>query len=44
MSYHDLQPLGVEKLQSSKLVVKVDAVSESGSRRTVFDVEVSKQG
>ncbi|XP_069938701.1 CD109 antigen [Cherax quadricarinatus] len=40
VSYHDLQPLGVEKLHSSKLVVRAEAQAESGSRHTVFNVEI----
>lgn len=40
VSYHDLEPLGEEKLHGSKLVVKAEAVLESGSRQVVYDIEV----
>ncbi|XP_042213472.1 CD109 antigen-like [Homarus americanus] len=40
VSYHDLQPLGEEKLHVSKLVVKAEAVSESGGRETILTIEI----
>ncbi|KAK7085756.1 hypothetical protein SK128_008452, partial [Halocaridina rubra] len=40
VSYHDLQPLDEEKLKNSKLVVKAEAVSESGARATILEIEI----
>ncbi|KAK3858623.1 hypothetical protein Pcinc_035182 [Petrolisthes cinctipes] len=40
VSYHDLQPLSLTKLRNSRLVVKVEAVLESGSRVTAFNIEI----
>ncbi|XP_063601843.1 CD109 antigen-like [Penaeus indicus] len=40
VSYHDLEPLGEEKLHGSKLVVKAEAVLETGSREIVYDIEI----
>ncbi|XP_047481542.1 CD109 antigen-like [Penaeus chinensis] len=40
VSYHDLEPLGEEKLHGSKLIVKAEAVLETGSREIVYDIEI----
>ncbi|XP_068210039.1 CD109 antigen-like [Palaemon carinicauda] len=42
VSYHDLQPLDVEKIRSSSLTVKADAISLSGSRTTVLEVKIPR--
>ncbi|CAL4102803.1 unnamed protein product [Meganyctiphanes norvegica] len=37
VSYHDLQPLDLEKLGASKLIVIAEATSESGGRTTIME-------